>query len=67
VEAITVIDAEYAEWPDACLGAPSAGTACATVITPGYVVILTHNGVEYEYHTDLGTRVVLVVDGEPAE
>jgi hypothetical protein len=67
VEAITFVDSAYTEWPDACLGAAPAGTACATVITPGYVVILAHADVEYEYHTDLGSWVVLVVDGEPVE
>jgi hypothetical protein len=66
-EAIVLIDSEYVQWPDACLDAAAPGTACAAVITPGYVVILEHNEVEYEYHTDMGSRVVLVVDGEPAE
>jgi hypothetical protein len=66
-EAITFVDSQFVEWPDACLGAAAPGTACATVITPGYVIILAHNNVEYEYHTDTGSNVVLVVDGEPAE
>jgi hypothetical protein len=66
-EAITFVDSEYVEWSNACLDAADPGTVCAEVITPGFVVILAHGGVEYEYHTDTGSRVVLVVDGEPAE
>jgi hypothetical protein len=66
-EAITFVDSEYVEWSNACLEAAPQGTVCAEVITPGYVVILKHADVEYEYRTDTGSRVVLVVDGEPAE
>jgi hypothetical protein len=58
-EAITFVDNEFTQWPDSCLGAASPGEACAQVITPGFVVILVHDNLEYEYHTDTGTRVVL--------
>ncbi len=59
--AISVVSTEAVQWPDACLGAAGPGTACAEVITPGFKVLLEHNGTTYEYHTDRGTRAVLLV------
>jgi len=52
-ETIAVVSSEPTEWPDACLGVEKPDTLCAQVITPGYKVILEHNGTQYEYHTDL--------------
>ena len=51
---------EFVEWPDACLGIAQRDVACAEVITPGYRIILEANGATYEYHTDGGSRAVLV-------
>lgn len=53
---IEVVSVERVEWPDACLGAARTGEACAQVITPGYRVVLAVDGVEYVYHTDMGTH-----------
>src|SRR3954469_24565677 len=49
---ITVVSAEPVDWPDACLGVESADTMCAQVITPGYRIVLSANGQQYEYHTN---------------
>lgn len=51
--AVTVTQVAAVDWPDACLGLPAAGEACAEVITPGFLVRLEARGVAYEYHTDL--------------
>ncbi len=59
VEEIQVVSWEPVEWPDASLGAPRHGRMYAQVITPGYKVILQARGRRYEYHTDMGRRVVL--------
>lgn len=51
-EAVQVIDIEPREWTDSCLGLGSPAEICMTVITPGYLVRLTADGLEYVYHTD---------------
>ena len=55
---IIVVSADVVDWPDACLGINREGIACATVITPGFRIILSSGGTQYEYHTDNGTRAV---------
>jgi hypothetical protein len=57
---IAVVSTEAVQWPDACMGAAQPGTACAEVITPGFKIILSHGNTTYEYHTDRGTRAVLL-------
>lgn len=57
---ITVVSVEFVEWPDSCLGVSKRDVACAEVITPGYRILLEANGQTYEYHTDGGSRAVLV-------
>ncbi|MFQ6001453.1 MAG: hypothetical protein ACE5LG_07255 [Anaerolineae bacterium] len=59
VEEVTLVSAEAVEWPDASLGNPQPGMVYAQVITPGYKIILSAGGQEYEYHSDQ-ERVVLV-------
>lgn len=49
---IEVVSVEAVDWPDACLGVYSPEIMCATVITPGYRVILAVDGQEYEVHTN---------------
>ena len=60
VESIAVVSSEAEQWPDACLGAAKPGTVCAQVITPGFKIVLESGGKQYEYHTDNGTRAVLL-------
>ncbi len=50
---IDIVQVAAVDWPDACLGLPAPGEACAEVITPGFLVRLQAQGVAYEYHTDL--------------
>lgn len=51
-EAVQVVDIEPREWTDSCLGLGSPAEICMTVITPGYLVRLNAEGLEYVYHTD---------------
>lgn len=39
-------------WPDACLGLPEPDEVCASVITPGFRVILSNEGQEYIVRTN---------------
>ena len=59
-EQITVETMERVTWPDTSLGNPQPGMMYPQVLTQGYRVFLQHNGVSYEYHTDMDTRVTLV-------
>lgn len=61
--AITVVNEEAVQWPDACLGAPTAEEMCAQVETPGYQLTLAVDGNEYLYHTNAdGSEVRLVTE-----
>ena len=76
IEEIRIRSVEMVRWPDSCLGIPTAGQACALVITPGFRIGLQHDNTIFVYHTDTGTRVLLArklsaeprpTDPEPAE
>ena len=55
---ITVESVEAVEWNDSCLGCGRANESCLMVITPGFRIILSHNGAFYEMHTDATGRSV---------
>jgi len=48
---ISVVSNEEAKFNDACLGVVIGDVSCAQVITPGRIIILAANGLQYEYHT----------------
>lgn len=55
---ISVVSSEEVEFGDACLGVAMEGVMCAQVITPGRIIVLETNGMQYEYHTTAdGSRV----------
>lgn len=55
---ISVLSSEEVEFGDACLGVAVEGILCAQVVTPGRIIVLEANGVQYEYHTSAdGSRV----------
>ena len=55
---IMVVSSEETEFGDACLDVPMEGTMCAQVVTPGRIIVLEANGVQYKYHTsEDGSRV----------
>jgi hypothetical protein len=51
-DTITVVSAEQTEFSDGCLGLGGPDESCLQAITPGWIVILSANGQEYEVHTD---------------
>lgn len=57
-ETITVESVDPVEWPNSCLGCGGKDESCLTVITPGYRVMLEHEGKRYEMRTDLAGRSV---------
>jgi hypothetical protein len=48
---ITLTSTEAVDWPDGCLGIQKIGVMCTQAIVPGYKIILTADGKQYEYHT----------------
>ena len=59
VENIEIVEFEPVEWPDACLGVPQEGQACAQVITPGFRVSLEVNGQQYELRSDQEGKLII--------
>ncbi len=49
---ISVVSDAEVEWPDSCLGIPQSGMLCAQIVTPGHLIVLEANNVQYEYHTN---------------
>ena len=49
----SVVSVERVDWPDSCLGVARAEEVCAQVITTGYRIVVTRDGKQLEYHTDL--------------
>lgn len=55
---ITVVSVDAAEWSDSCLGVDTPGLVCLTVITPGYRILLSAGGEQFEFHTNAGGSAV---------
>ena len=53
------VSQEDVTWPDSCLGCAKTGEMCATVLTPGYKIMLRVRDATYEYHSNRGDRVRL--------
>lgn len=49
---ISVVSSRTIEFNDACMGVALEGVMCAQVVTPGHIIVLEANGVQYEYHTN---------------
>ncbi len=55
---ISVVSNTAIEFNDACMGVAMEGVMCAQVLTPGHIVVLEANGIQYEFHTDAnGSRI----------
>jgi hypothetical protein len=59
VSALRVEQVEATEWRDASLGCPRPGVMYAQVLTPGFKIVISGGGKQFEYHSDEGSRVVL--------
>ncbi len=53
-----LVQAQPVDWPDSSLGCPQPGYMYSQIVTPGYLIILSANGKQYEFHGDR-TRVSL--------
>jgi hypothetical protein len=59
VDRVELVSIQAVKWPDASLGCPLPNMMYAQVITPGYRIILSVVGDEYDYHTDMQGNIVL--------
>lgn len=49
---LTLVSAEQVEWTDGCLGLGGAEELCMQALVPGWRVIFSADGTEYEVRTD---------------
>lgn len=58
IKDILVVKNEVIEFNDGCLGVSMPEVMCAQVITPGRIIVLEADGVQYEYHvSEDGARI----------
>ncbi len=62
-DTLNIAFVEKADWPNACLGLPAAGEACAQIITPGYGGSAEADGKLYEFRSDEIGRLVRLIPG----
>ena len=55
---ISVVSNKEVEFADACLGVAMENVTCAQVVTPGHIIVLEANGIQYEYHTSTDGSLV---------
>jgi len=58
---LVLISYEPVDWPDSCLGVAQRGTACAQVITPGYLLFFDTPQGRIEAHLDKSGRIFRLV------
>ncbi|MEI7847883.1 MAG: hypothetical protein WCK35_18930 [Chloroflexota bacterium] len=58
VNEVKLISAAPISWPDGSLGCSQPGEKAVQVLTPGFLIILEHAGLRYEYHSG-GNQVPL--------
>ena len=56
--AVALVSMERQDFPDAALGCAQPGEVAAAVVTPGYKVVLSADGAQYELHTNLNGTMV---------
>jgi hypothetical protein len=66
-ERITIAEIEEVEWSDSCLGAGGPAESCLQVITPGFKVVLTLDGVAYTLHTNADGSQVRLAGQQPLQ
>ena len=55
---ITVDSDRAVEFPDSCMGVAIQDVACSQMVTPGRIIVLEANNVQYEYHANQDGSVV---------
>jgi hypothetical protein len=63
VEQIQLVSTAAVEWPDGCLGVVLMGVLCTRGPVPGFRIVFSANGAQYEYHTNQDGSSVLLATG----
>ncbi len=61
INEVKLISAKPVSWPDGGLGCSQPGAIIVQVLTPGFLIVLEHAGLRYEYHSG-GSQVPLYCD-----
>jgi len=59
VKDVGLVSTEAVVWPNGCLGIVLPGVLCANQTVPGFRIVLSAGGREYEYHTNQDGTTVL--------
>jgi hypothetical protein len=62
---IILLKATDVVWPNSSLGCPQKGMVYAEVLTPGYLIILSVENQEFEYHASRGTELIYCPNPTP--
>ena len=60
---VRLVSSEAVTWPNGCMGVPRMGVLCTQAQVPGFKLVFSVNGKQYEYHTNLDGTIVVPVDG----
>ena len=56
--AVSVVSTADVEFADSCLGVAMKDVMCAQVVTPGKIIVLEAQGIQYEYHVSADGALV---------
>lgn len=59
VDQITLVSTEAVDWPNGCLGVVHLGMLCTQNVVPGFRIIFSVSGQQYEYHTNANGTVAI--------
>jgi len=62
---LSLIEATGVTWPDSSLGCPQEGMVYTQVLTPGYLILLEHDGTTFEYHASHRDTVITCENPSP--
>ena len=61
-EKITVVSSEAVTWPNGCMGVQRLGMMCTQNVVPGFRIVLSANGKQFELHTNLDGSIIVPAD-----
>jgi len=65
IDQINLIEATEVVWPDSSLGCPQEGMLYTQVLTPGFLILLGHDGNTFEYHASKGNYITTCTNPSP--
>ncbi len=63
---ITVVSSKPVVWPNGCMGVQRLGVMCTMNQVPGFRIILSANGIQYEEHTNEDGSIIAPEEPAPA-